>query len=105
MFLGLNASLLQVTGLGLGELGLLHILEAQLHGNVTVLLQGFLLRHDTGAGLDDGHRNHLAALIEDLGHAHFFADDCFLHVFFSFLGYWLAGGHWEPLVNMTRPSN
>ncbi|MBR7122531.1 MAG: hypothetical protein IKC95_03680, partial [Oscillospiraceae bacterium] len=38
----------------------------------------------------------LAALIEDLGHAHFLADDCFLHLGFSpfSLGYWLTK-HWE----------
>ena len=46
----LYAGFLQVAGLGLGQLGLLRILKAQLHGNVTVLFQGFLLGHDTGAG-------------------------------------------------------
>ena len=48
-------------------------------GYVAVGLNGLLLGNDAGACFHDGHRDHLAALIEDLGHTHFFADDCFLH--------------------------
>ena len=44
------------------------------------------------------------AIIEDLGHAHFFADDCFLHLGFSpfVLGYWLTYCI-GTVANMTRP--
>ena len=91
MTLGGDAGLLGVAELGLGELALLDFLEAKLDGAVAVVLLGLLLSDDAGTRFDNGHGNDLAALIEDLGHAHFFADDCFLHVLFSFLGYWLTG--------------
>ena len=54
-------------------------LKAQLNRIVAVFFGGLLLRDDAGACLDDSYRNDLAALIENLGHAHFFADDRFLH--------------------------
>ena len=83
MALGVDAGLLEVTCLGLGQLVLLDILEAQLHGGVAVGLDGLLLGDHAGACFHDGNRDDLAGLIEDLGHAHFLADDCFLH--FGFL--------------------
>ena len=73
---------LQVTSLGLAELLLGDVAVAQLDGGVAVGFNGLLLSDNTGACFHNGNRDHLAALIEDLGHAHFFADDCFLHVCF-----------------------
>ncbi len=74
-----NVCLLQVTCFRLGQLGFLDILKAQLNRIVAVFFGGLLLRDDAGTCLDDSYRNDLAALIENLGHAHFFADDRFLH--------------------------
>ena len=71
--------------LRLGQLGLLDIAEAKLNGIIAVFFGGLLLNHDAGACFDHGYRNDLAALIENLGHAHFFADDCFLHLHLCFL--------------------
>ena len=54
------------------------------------------LSNYAGASFNDGYRNHIALLIEDLGHADLLADDTFLHVSFtSYAGYWLA------FANMT----
>ena len=78
-----DAGLLQVASLRLGQLGLLDVLKAKLDGSVAVGLDGLLLSDGAGACFHNGNRDHLAALIEDLGHTHFFADDCFLHVFGS----------------------
>ena len=82
VLLGGNASLLQVACLRLAQLGLLHVAKAKLDGGVAVGLNGLLLSDNAGACFHNGNRNDLAALIEDLGHAHFFADDCFLHFWF-----------------------
>ena len=79
VLLGGNASLLQVACLGLAQLVLLDVAKAELDGGVAVGLNGLLLSHDAGACFHNGNRDDLAALIEDLGHAHFFADDCFFH--------------------------
>ena len=83
VLLCLDAGLLQVASLRLGQLGLLDVLKAKLDGSVAVGLDGLLLSDGAGACFHNGNRDHLAALIEDLGHTHFFADDCFLHVFGS----------------------
>ena len=66
--------------------------------DVTGISKGLLLSDNAGACFHNGNRDNLAALIEDLGHAHFFADDCFLHLGFSpfKIGYWLTL-HWEQL--------
>ena len=61
----------------------LGVAEAELHRGIALFFRGLLLGDHTGTGLDDGDRNDVAALIEDLGHAHFFADDCFLHLVVS----------------------
>ena len=79
VLLGGYASLLQVAGLRLAQLVLLDVAKAKLDGGVAVGLNGLLLSHDAGACFHNGNRDDLAALIEDLGHAHFFADDCFFH--------------------------
>ncbi len=60
-----------------------HLKEFQLDGHVAVGFNGLLLSDHAGACFHDGNRDHLAGLIEDLGHTHFLADDCFLHVWFS----------------------
>jgi len=80
-----NFCLLEMAELRLGQLGFLDVLKAKLYGVVAVFLGGLLLGHDAGACLNDSDRNDLAALIENLGHAHFFADDCFLHLHVCFL--------------------
>ncbi len=83
MLLGGDAGLVQVAHLRLAQLGLLHVVEAQLYGNIAFFFCGLLpLSHGAGACFNHGNRNHLAALIEDLRHADFFADDCFLHFLF-----------------------
>jgi len=68
--LGLDAGLLEVTHLGLGDAaGLLHI-EAQLDGGVAISAFGALELEDAvGAGLDDGAGDDVAVVGEDLGHA------------------------------------
>ncbi len=92
-----------MASLRLGQLGLLDVLKAQLYGYVAVGLNGLLLSNDAGACFHYGNRNNLAGLIEDLGHTHFLADDCFLHFgFLLLLGYWLTEAL-GLLANMTRP--
>ena len=85
VLLGGNVGLLQMAEFRLGQLGLFDILIAELHSGIAVVLNGLLLRDDAGAGLDNSDRDDLAALIENLGHAHFFADDRFLHLHLCFL--------------------
>ena len=82
VLLGSDLSLLQVAQLRLGELALGHVLIAQLDGLIAFLLGSLLLNNGAGSRLDDSDGDHMAVFIEDLGHAHFFADDCF-HVFSS----------------------
>ena len=73
------------------ELALLNLAEPHLHGLVSVLLGGLLLHHGAGAGLDHGDGDHMAGLIEDLGHADLFSDDRFFHIGVSSCsGYWSA---------------
>ena len=102
-----DARLGEVASLGLAQLGFLDVLKAQLHGGVAVFFVGLLLSDDAGSRLDHGDGDHVAGLIEDLGHAHFLADDSFLHVFLLlFVGYWLTyadiGSRWS--ANLTCPS-
>ena len=70
---------LQVTLLALAELLAGYFLVTELDCLVSFLLLGHLLHDHAGAGLDDGHGNDLASLIEDLRHADLLADDGFLH--------------------------
>ena len=81
-FLHGDFRLLQVTLFRLGELPLGHVLEAQLHGVVAVLLLGLLLHHDAGACFDDSDRDDLTGFVKDLGHADLSADDGLFHVGF-----------------------
>ena len=60
-----------------------HVAESKLKGVVPIVLHRLLLNHDAGAGFNNGYRDNVALLIEDLGHADFFADDAFLHVYTS----------------------
>ena len=109
----LDAGLLLMAQLGLGELALGDGLVTQLNGIVAILLGGLLLHHGAGAGLDQGDGHHAAGLIEDLGHADLFADDRFLHLDFlldkvigrsswSSLPIGLGGSHCSD--DLTRPS-
>ena len=101
---GRDASLLEMTQLRLAELLLGDLAVSQLHGNIAVILDRLLLSDDARACFDDRNRDHMAVLIEDLGHAHFLADDCFLHVVYSFLGYWLEDlTIGQPLVCQHDP--
>ena len=97
--------LLEMAQLRLGQLLLGDIAVSQLHGNIAIVFEGLLLSDDARACLNDSDRNDVAELIEDLGHAHFLADDCFLHGFYSFcLGYWLANlTIGQPLVYQHDP--
>ena len=79
------AGLLQMAQFRLGELALGHVLEAQLNGVVAVLLHGLLLHHSAGARLNDGDRDDVARLVEDLRHADLLADDGLFHVFSSLI--------------------
>ena len=79
ILLGGNAGLVQVAHLGLGQLALGDILEAQLHGGVAFLLGSLLLDDGAGTRLDHGDGNDLAVFVEDLRHTDFLANDC-LHV-------------------------
>ena len=74
-----HAGLGQMAALRLGELALGDLFEAELDGVVAFLVGRLLLDDDAGAGLDNGDRNDLAGLIEDLRHADLLADDGFLH--------------------------
>ena len=78
--LGGHARLLQMAQFRLGELLLRHVLVTELHGFVAVFLRGLLLHHGAGARLDDGDRDHVAGLVEDLRHADLLADDGLFHL-------------------------
>ena len=102
-----HAGLLLVADLGLGELALSNRLITQLNGLIAILLGGLLLHHGAGPGLDHGHRDHAASLIEDLGHADLFADDRFLHVGFppiKVIGRESCPMGWHCSRDLTRPS-
>ena len=77
-----DPGLLNVAELGLGELLGRALVKAELDGIVAFLVSRLLLDDHAGAGLDNGHRNDLACLIEDLRHADLPADDGFLHLYF-----------------------
>ena len=81
-----HARLLQVALLRLGELLLGYFLVTELDCFVSFLLLGHLLHDHAGAGFNDGDRNDLTSLVEDLRHADLLADDGFLHFISS---YWL----------------
>ena len=83
--LGARFGLFQMAQLRLGELSFGHVVEAQLNGDVAVLLQGLLLHDDAGTGFDHGDGDRVAGFIENLGHTHFLSDDGFLHGFSSSL--------------------
>ena len=89
VLLGRHASLVQVAHLALGQLLLGNILEAQLNRIVAFLFGSLLLNDRAGTRLNDSDGDHVAVLVKNLGHTHFFADDC-LHVYFLLLGYWSA---------------
>ena len=101
------ASLLQVAQLRLGEFLLGNILIAQLDRLIAVLFRGLLLDHGAGAGLDDRDRDDVAGFIEDLGHAHFLADDRLFHVTSSLnkvIGRERCPSGWHCSRDLTRPS-
>ncbi len=71
----LETGLLEVAQLGLRELLVLAVLERQLDGRVAVGLRRAHLRDRARAGLDDGDRDAVAVVVEQLGHAELLADD------------------------------
>src|SRR5450756_1591633 len=71
----LEAGLLEVAQLGLADVLVFALLERQLHGLVAVGVEGADLCDRAGASLDDGDGHDVAAVVEELGHAHLFADD------------------------------
>ena len=77
VLLGCHAGLVQVAHLGLGQLALGNVLEAQLHGGVAFFFGCLLLHDNAGTRLDYGDGDHLAVFVEDLRHADFLADDRF----------------------------
>ena len=79
ILLGSHTRLVQVAHLGLGQLALGDILEAQLHSGVAFLLGSLLLDDGAGTRLDNGDGDDLAVFVEDLRHTDFLANDC-LHV-------------------------
>ena len=97
------ARLLEMSDLGLGELLLGNVLEAQLHGLIAVLFSRLLLHHGAGPRLDHGDGDDAAGFIEDLGHAHFLADDRLFHSVTSSLLRLLVGrgAHWAGIAPPT----
>jgi hypothetical protein len=71
----LEAGLLEVAELGLADVLVLALLERELHGLVAVVVEGAYLSDGTRACLDDGDGDHVAVVVEQLGHAHLLADD------------------------------
>ena len=108
VLLGGSAGLVQVAHLGLAQLALGDILEAQLDSLIAFLFGSLLLHDHAGTRLDDGDGDHMAVLVKNLGHAHFFADDRF-HVYSSLkvigrLRYARVGSRRHCSADMTRPS-
>ena len=64
-----HTSLLEVPLLGLREELLAAISETELKGRIAIRLLALLLNHEIWAGFENGHRNRLAALVENPGHA------------------------------------
>ena len=79
----LDAPLLEVTGHRLVDLLGLDGAEAQLHGLVTVGLGGLHLDDGVRLGLDDGDRDELVVLGEQLGHAQLGSVDSRNHAYHS----------------------
>ena len=77
VLLGSHAGLVQVALLGLGELALRDVLKAQLDRLIAFLFGSLLLHDHAGTRLNHGDGDHMAVLVKNLGHAHFFADDRF----------------------------
>ena len=71
-----DARLLEVTGLGLGELGGLGRAEGDLEGGVAVALIGLHLDDAAGLDTDHGDGDDAVLVVPHLGHADLLADDC-----------------------------
>ena len=80
--LGGNVCLLEVTCSCLVDLLGGNLAEAQLNSLIAIALDSLLLHDGAGACLDDGDGDNLAALIEQLGHTDFLADNAFNHFLF-----------------------
>ena len=59
-----------------------NLAEAQLNSLIAIALDSLLLHDGAGACLDDGDGDNLAALIEQLGHTDFLADNAFNNFLF-----------------------
>ena len=86
--LGSHVGFLKVALQGLGHVFDGDVAEADLNRGVAVVLHGLLLDNHAGPRFDDGDRDDVALLVEDLRHADLLADDSFLHVYTSLVIGW-----------------
>jgi hypothetical protein len=54
--------------------------QTELHRLVAVAIDGLALNNDARPRLDDGHGHRAPVVVEDLGHAHFLAENAAYHV-------------------------
>ena len=83
MLLHGHARFREVTFFRFVELSLNNVLKAELNAGIAVLLDGLLLRDHTGSGFDDGYRNDVSDLVENLCHTDLLSDDTLFHFFSS----------------------
>ena len=88
----LEAGLLEVAELGLADVLVLALLEGELHGLIAVSLDGADLGDRAGSRLDDGDGHDVAVVVEELGHAHFLADDASHGATQSLISMWTPAG-------------
>ena len=87
----LEAGLLEVAQLGFGELLVFAVFERQLDRRRAVALGGAHPCDRTRPRFDDGHRDAIAVVVEELGHAELLADDA-LHATYSLISMWTPAG-------------
>ena len=71
----LEAGLPEMAELGLADVFVFALLEGELDGLVAVEIEGAHLCDGAGPCLHDGHGDHIAVVVEQLGHPHLLADD------------------------------
>jgi hypothetical protein len=70
----------EVTQLTARQSARVYLFEAQLDRNVAVSLRSTYVCHVTRPSFDQCHRDNLAGLVENLGHANFLANQPFHHL-------------------------